>query len=113
MVAQAAKTSPKYAAMVRAFDRAKEERLIAFRNADGTWAVKSYTLTVTGTGAADVRCNCSAGSKGLVCKHLVCVTFCRKHGVRPIRPVVAPVAYKATVAAKVAASIDPLACCFG
>jgi hypothetical protein len=33
-----------------------------------------------------VRCNCIAGQRGLTCKHGVCVAFCRKYHVRPIRP---------------------------
>jgi hypothetical protein len=76
-------------AMLRALDRAKVERLVAFQVSPTAWACKSYTLTVTGPRPQDVACNCIAGVRALVCKHAVCVIFCRKYGLHPIRPVTA------------------------
>lgn len=87
MIAEAQAPASKADTLARAFDRAKAERLVAFRNADGTWSCKDYTLTVTGDRPQDVSCSCPAGARGLTCKHAVCVMFCRKHHVLPVRPV--------------------------
>ena len=38
------------ACWLRAWDRAKAEKLIPFRVSPGVWAVKAYTVTVTGPG---------------------------------------------------------------
>jgi hypothetical protein len=87
MIAEAVAPTSRTSALSRAFERAKAERLLTFRNEDGTWSCKSYTLTVTGERPQDVACSCPAGTRGLICKHAVLVMFCRKHHVRPIRPV--------------------------
>ena len=44
-------------------------------------------VDLQGPRAAEVQCNCIAGTKGQICKHGVCVVFCRKHGLRPFRPI--------------------------
>jgi hypothetical protein len=87
-VATSKPLSPECAALARAFDRAKAERLVCFPAAQGVWECKSYTLVETGPRPQDVACNCLAGERGLTCKHSACVTFCRKYHVRPIKPAV-------------------------
>ena len=75
------------AAMVRAIERATAEKLIPYRNADGTWSVKDYTVTPFGPRPQDVFCNCVAGQANICCKHWAATTYARKHGLLPIRPV--------------------------
>jgi hypothetical protein len=78
--------SPQCGALARAFERAKAERLVCFPAGRGVWECKTYTLIETGPRPQDVHCTCIAGQRGLTCKHGVCVAFCRKYHVRPIRP---------------------------
>jgi hypothetical protein len=85
-VTQGKPVSPQCAALARAFERARSERLVCFPAGAGVWECKTYTLVETGPMPQDVACDCIAGQRGLVCKHSVCVVFCRKHHVRPIRP---------------------------
>jgi hypothetical protein len=91
MVAQAP-CSPTRQCWLRAWDRARTEKLIPYRNADGSWNVKFYTITVTGPGWSDLSCNCAGGSHSRICKHAAVVAFAISAGVRPIRPEVAAVA---------------------
>src|SRR5690348_14005102 len=85
MVAQVS-CSPARQCWLRAWDRAKAEKLIPFRNADGSWSVKSYTVSITGTGWCDLACTCAAGRNGRVCKHVAVTAKAIAAGVRPIRP---------------------------
>ncbi len=77
--------SPARQCWLRAWERAKAEQLIPYHNADGTWMVKTYTITVTGAGWSDLRCSCPAGHKGLTCKHLAVVAKAIAVGVLPVR----------------------------
>lgn len=77
--------SPERAALARAFDRAKSERLVCFPAGPGAWECKSYRQVEIGPRPQDVACNCVAGQRGLTCKHAACVVFCRKYHVRPIK----------------------------
>ncbi len=118
MVAQTT-CSPARQCWLRAWDRARTEKLIPFRNVDGTWTVKSYTVRVTGAGWSALSCDCAAGRNTRVCKHVAVTAKAIAAGVRPIRPALVAVdgaeraAHKAVIAAEVAAGIDPLAVCFG
>jgi hypothetical protein len=71
---------------LRAWDRAKSEKLIPFRNADGTWSCKSYTIAATGPGWSALSCTCAAGRNGRICKHVAVTAKAIAVGVRPIRP---------------------------
>jgi hypothetical protein len=71
---------------LRAWDRAKAEKLIPFRNADGSWTVKSYTIAATGAGWSALSCTCAAGRNGRICKHVAVTAKAIAVGVRPIRP---------------------------
>ncbi len=86
MVAQTT-CSPARQCWLRAWDRARTEKLIPFRNVDGSWSVKSYTVRVTGAGWSDLSCDCAAGRNGRTCKHAAVVAFARANGLSPIRPV--------------------------
>ena len=86
MVAQALPRQARTSAFARAMARAQAEKLVAYPNQDGTWACKSYTVTVTGRRCDDVACDCTAGRNDTICKHAVCVVAARKWGVRPLRP---------------------------
>jgi hypothetical protein len=103
---------------LRAWDRAKSEKLIPFRNADGTWSCKSYTIAITGPGWSDITCTCAAGRNGRICKHSAVVAFARANGLSPIRPALVALegaekaAFRPT-ASTVIAGDDPLAVAFG
>jgi hypothetical protein len=71
---------------LRAWDRAKAEKLIPFRNADGSWTVKSYTVRVAGPGWSALSCDCAAGRNNRICKHVAVTAKAIAVGVRPIRP---------------------------
>jgi hypothetical protein len=71
---------------LRAWDRAKAEKLIPFRNIDGTW---SYTIAATGPGWSALSCTCAAGRNGRICKHVAVTAKAIAVGVRPIRPALA------------------------
>ena len=47
-------------------------------------------VRVTGPRAADVRCDCPAGHRGLVCKHAVPVIYCRKYNLHPVAKTAKP-----------------------
>jgi hypothetical protein len=117
MVAQVS-CSPTRQCWLRAWDRAKSEKLIPFRNADGTWSCKSYTIAITGPGWSDITCTCAAGRNHRVCKHVAVVTKALAAGVRPIRPALVALegaekaAFRPT-ASLVIAGDDPLAVAFG
>jgi hypothetical protein len=105
---------------LRAWDRAKAERLIPFRNADGSWTVKSYTVRVTGAGWSALSCDCAAGRNHVICKHVAVTAKAIAVGVRPIRPALVALegAEKAApvfvpVASIVISGDDPLAVAFG
>ena len=82
---QPATCSPARACWLRAWDRAKAEQLIPYRNDDGTWSVKTYTVTVTGAGWSDLSCNCPAGYNGRICKHAAVVAKAIATRVSPVR----------------------------
>ena len=95
MVAQVATTpntcGTDRACWLRAWDRAKAEKLIPFLAAPGVWNVKAYTVTVIGPGWSDLACTCPAGRSGKICKHQAVVAKAIAIGVRPIRPTPSPV----------------------
>ncbi len=70
---------------LRAWQRAQEERLIPFANADRTWSVKAYMVTVVGAGWSDLSCSCPGGRHHRVCKHMAVVAKAIAIGVRPVR----------------------------
>ena len=70
---------------LRAWQRAKDEGLIPFRNLDGSWSVKAYTVKVTGAGWSDLSCSCPAGQHHRTCKHMAVVAKAIAVGVRPMR----------------------------
>jgi len=83
-------------AIVRAYERAKAEKIVVFRvnplmlgvaSVSGGWKLRPYEITITGAGIKDVRCNCAAGLNGRLCKHAVCAMFARKHGVYACKPI--------------------------
>jgi hypothetical protein len=76
MVAQVS-CSPASQCWLRAWDRAKAEKRIPFRNADGAWSCKSYAIAITGPGWSDITCTCAADRNGRICKH-VAVTAIRE-----------------------------------
>lgn len=78
--APAQPATPIRARLAAAASRAMAEGISARMNADGTWAVKTYTVRPFGMAAVDVRCDCPAGFAGLVCKHVAPVIFGRKYG---------------------------------
>ena len=85
MVPQAT-CSPAQTCWLRAWERAKAEKLIPFFVEPGVYSVKSYTVRVVGAGWAQLSCSCPAGSKGRVCKHVAVAAKARSVGVRPLRP---------------------------
>lgn len=82
---QPATCSPARPCWLRAWDRAKAEKLIPFKNADGSWAVKSYTVSVVGAGWSDLTCNCAAGRNHRICKHAAVTAKAIAAHVTPIR----------------------------
>lgn len=84
-------------AWIAAWARARAEKLIPYRTAAGDWAVKDYTVRVTGPGWRDLACTCDAGRHGRICKHAAVTAKAIRLGVSPIygtaavsRPVVLP-----------------------
>jgi len=77
--------SPARACWLRAWDRAKAEKLIPFRETPSTWAVKSYTVSVVGAGWSDLSCTCPAGRNHRICKHQAVVAKAIAVGVLPVR----------------------------
>jgi hypothetical protein len=70
---------------LRAWQRALYEKLVPYY-LDGTrWAVKDYTVTVTGLGWSALACNCAAGRQGRVCKHAAVTAKAIALHVRPIK----------------------------
>jgi hypothetical protein len=76
--------SPARQCWLRAWDRAKSEKLIPYRNADGSWTVKSYTISPVGPGWSDLACTC-AGNRHVACKHRAVVAKAVAVGIFPIR----------------------------
>jgi hypothetical protein len=70
---------------LRAWQRAKEEKLIPYYTGGARWEVKDYTITVTGPGWSDLACTCLAGRNHLVCKHIAVTAKAIAVGVRPVR----------------------------
>ncbi len=83
MITQTA-CSPARQCWLRAWDRARTEKLIPYLNADGTWSVRGYTITVTGKGWSDLACTCPGG-RHIACKHRSAVAKAIAVGVRPMR----------------------------
>ncbi len=83
--ANPATCSPVRACWLRAWDRAKTEKLIPYRETATTWAVKTYTITVTGAGWSDLSCSCPAGRSGRICKHAAVVAKAIVAHVLPVR----------------------------
>jgi hypothetical protein len=105
--------SPTRQCWLRAWDRARTEKLIPFPNVDGSWSCKSYTIAVTGAGWSDLSCTCPAGRNGRVCKHVAVVAKSIAAGVRPIRPVpAAAVTLKTGLGTVTYLTHDPLAAAF-
>ena len=77
--------SPVRACWLRAWDRAKAEKLIPFRQTLTTWTVKAYTVTITGAGWSDLSCSCAAGRNHRICKHAAVVAKAIAVGVLPIK----------------------------
>jgi len=77
--------SPSRQCWLRAWYRAKQERLIPYKNTDGNWSVKTYTATVTGTGWSDLVCSSPAGRQGKICKHAAVVDKAIACHVLPVR----------------------------
>ena len=77
--------SPVRACWLRAWDRAKSEKLIPYRNADGSWSVKGYTVAITGPGWSDLSCSCAAGRNHRICKHQAVTAKAIAVGVLPIK----------------------------
>jgi hypothetical protein len=70
---------------LRAWERARAEQLIPYRDTLTTWSVKHYTVTVTGAGWSDLICSCPAGRSHKICKHMAVVAKAISVHVRPIR----------------------------
>jgi len=70
---------------LRAWERAKAEQLIPYRETQTTWSVKHYTVTVTGAGWSDLICSCPAGRSHKICKHMAVVAKAISAHVLPIR----------------------------
>ena len=105
--------SPARACWLRAWDRAKAEKLICYLNADGSWSVKTYTIRVTGAGWSDLSCTC-AGNRHVACKHRAIVAKCLAVGIRPIRgtektgkEAAAPATFSPAQLAVIAAGVAP------
>ena len=106
--------SPVRACWLRAWDRAKVEKLIPFRETPTTWTVKSYTITVTGAGWSDLSCTCAAGRNNRICKHASVVAKAIAVGVLPIRgtektgkEAAAPATFTPAQLAVIAAGVAP------
>jgi hypothetical protein len=82
---QPATCAPARACWLRAWDRAKAEKLIPYRETLTTWTVKTYTVTVTGAGWSDLSCSCPAGRNGRICKHAAVVAKAIAAHVLPVR----------------------------
>ena len=111
--------SPVRACWLRAWDRAKAEKLIPFRQTLTTWTVKAYTVTITGAGWSDLSCSCAAGRNHRICKHAAVVAKAIAVGVLPIKgtekagteaaaPAIFTPAQLAVIAAGVAPSLADL-----
>lgn len=73
--------------LARAFRRALDEGLFAYPLQDGRWRCKDYDIVITGAGPLDVECECAdAVFRERVCKHAICVVFCRLYGLIPASP---------------------------
>jgi hypothetical protein len=83
--AQTRPCSPARACWLRAWDRAKAEQLIPYKNTDGSWSVKTYTVTVTGAGWSDLSCSCPAGTNHRIRKHGAVVVKAIATRVSPVR----------------------------
>jgi len=70
---------------LRAWERAKAERLIPYRETLTTWTVKHYTVTVTGAGWSDLACSCPAGRSHKTCKHMAVVAKAISAHVLPVK----------------------------
>ena len=77
--------SPARQCWLRAWDRAKAEQLIPYRETPTTWSVKTYTVTVTGPGWSDLACSCPAGTNHRICKHAAVVAKAIATRVSPVR----------------------------
>ena len=111
---QPTQCSPVRACWLRAWGRAKAERLIPFRQTPTTWTVKSYTVTITGSGWSDLSCSCAAGRNNRICKHASVVAKAIAVGVLPIRgtektgkEAAAPAAFSPAQMAVIAAGVAP------
>jgi hypothetical protein len=73
------------AAWLRAWERAKAEKLIPFRSHPAFWIVKTYVVSVTGPRWFDLACTCKAGNRGLCFKHKAVVAKAVAAHVLPVR----------------------------
>jgi hypothetical protein len=96
MLAQAPTLDSHQSALLRALNRASNEKIVVYRLdghtlgvasvAGGTWADKPYHVAVTGTHTQDVACDCPAGRNRRTCKHVAAAVFSRKYHVTAKRP---------------------------
>ena len=77
--------SPARACWLRAWDRAKAEKLIPYNRAEGLWDVKGYSVAVTGPSWSDLACSCPAGTNHRICKHAAVVAKAIAAHVLPVR----------------------------
>ena len=85
MVPQAT-CSPARQCWIRAWERARTEKLIPSRTANrAIWMVKGYFVEATGAGWSDLVCTGPAGRAHRVCKHAAVVAKAIAIGVLPVR----------------------------
>jgi len=78
---------PEAATIERAYRRAVSESLIAQPATPSRWHCKGYSIDVTGPTALDLVCDCpDAVFRERMCKHAICVAFCRLYGLVPVPP---------------------------
>ncbi len=114
MVAQPT-CSPARQCWLRAWERAVNEKLIPYLNADGSWTVKSYTITVTGASWSHLACSCPGG-RHIACKHRSVVAAAISRGLRPVRgterTAAAPAPFVPVASTFMPQANDPLAAVF-
>lgn len=78
---------PAAATIERAYRRAVLESLIARPLTVSRWLCRDYSIDVTGPAALDLACDCpDAVYRERICKHAICVAFCRLYGLVPVPP---------------------------
>lgn len=78
---------PAAAAVERAYRRAVSESQIAQSLTPSHWLCRGYSIDVTGPASLDLACDCpDAVFRERICKHAICVAFCRLYGLVPVPP---------------------------